>query len=186
MSDEDRDKREDATPNAVKPRRGPRPLSDLVSDLVDPIVSKKAGMTSGLLSAWPEIAGLRLQEGCRPEKLLWPPRRFENDPFDAATLVVACEGAFVLRLQHESRELIGRVNAYFGYPAVTRLKIVQRPIQPMRASRKVPIKPLTPRDRTTISQATARIENPRLRSALERFGETVLGRNAAERDRNGR
>ncbi|WP_427023438.1 DUF721 domain-containing protein [Aureimonas ureilytica] len=177
--------RSDDKPQDRKPPRGPRPLSDLVSDLVDPIVARKAGMTSGLLSSWPEIAGLRLQEGSRPEKLIWPPRRSENDPFDQATLVVACEGAFVLRLQHESRELIGRVNAYFGYPAVARLKIVQRPVQTVRPTRKVPVKPLTPRDRRAISEATSRIESPRLRAALERFGEAVLGRNAAERERNG-
>ncbi|WP_062117513.1 DUF721 domain-containing protein [Aureimonas sp. AU40] len=166
--------------------RGPRPLSDLVADLVDPIVSKKAGMTSGLLSAWPEIAGLRLEQGCRPEKLLWPARRSEDDPFQGATLVVACEGAFVLRLQHESHELIARVNGYFGYPAVARLKIVQKPVEHHRINRKIPVKPLTPRDQRTIAEATARIESPRLRSALERFGEAILGRNAADRERNGR
>ncbi len=167
-------------------KKGARPLSDLVSDLVDPIVARKAGMTAGLLSAWPEIAGLRLQEGCRPERLLWPRQRNEDDPFEPATLVVACEGAFVLRLQHESREVIDRVNGFFGYPAVARLKIVQKPVHVPQTSRKVRVKPIGDGDRKTISEATARIESPRLRAALERFGETVLGRNAAERDRRGR
>ncbi|KTR06591.1 hypothetical protein NS365_06865 [Aureimonas ureilytica] len=175
----------DKSTRPSKPR-GPRPLADLVSDLVDPIVSKRAGMTAGLLSAWPEIAGLRLEQGCRPEKLLWPPRRSDDDPFEPATLVVACEGAYVLRLQHEAQDLLTRVNGYFGYPAVSRLRIVQKPVQIHRVSRKVPSKPIGPGDRQMIAEATSRIENPRLRSALERFGETVLGRNAAERDRGGR
>jgi hypothetical protein len=163
-------------------RKGARPLGDLVSDLVDPIVAKKAGMTSGLLAAWPEIAGQRLHEVCWPEKLQWAKAdggMSRDGEFQPATLTVACEGAFVLRLQHESRELIARVNAFFGYPAVSRLKIVQRPVRIERPNRKVAVRPLTATDRTTIAQATSRIESPRLRAALERFGEGILGRNAA-------
>ncbi|WP_062203073.1 DUF721 domain-containing protein [Aureimonas sp. AU12] len=160
--------------------RGARPLADLVSALVDPIVARKAGMTAGLLGAWPEIAGLRLQEGCRPEKLHWSKGSGADDgSFEPATLVVACEGAYVLRLQHESRELIARVNAFFGYPAVSKLKIVQRPVRIERPNRKVPIRPLTAGNRAEIAEATARIESPRLKAALERFGESIIGRNAA-------
>jgi len=163
-------------------RRGPRPLGDLISALVDPIVAKKAGMSSALLQSWPEIAGLRLQEGCRPEKLSWPPRRGDDASIEPATLVVACEGAFVLRLQHETQDVLARVNAFFGYPAVSKLRIVQKPIRSVRPQRKLPRLPLDAEKRRWIADATVRIENPRLRSALERYGETVLGRNAASRN----
>lgn len=167
-------------------RRGARPLGDLISGLVDPIVAKKAGMTSGLLSAWPEIVGPRLSDGCRPAKLVWPRRRHEDDPLLPATLIVACEGAFVLRLQHQAGEVVARVNSFFGYPAVAKLKIEQRPVALVRPNRKPATRPLTASDRQTIASATARIENPRLKAALERFGESVLGRNAASDMRPGR
>lgn len=159
--------------------RGARPLGDLVADLVDPIVAKKAGMTSGLIQAWPEIAGLRLADVCRPEKLSWPPQRFPDDPFEPATLVIACEGAFVLRLQHEAGDLLGRVNAFFGYAAVGKLRIVQRPVRIERPNRKPPMRPLTAEDRHHIDDVTDRIENPRLKAALRTFGATVIGRNRA-------
>lgn len=164
---------------AARRPTAPKPLGDLVSRLVDPIVARKAGMTAGLLASWPEIAGQRLHEGSRPEKLIWPTRRGEDEPFEGATLIVACEGAFALRLQHETRELMARVNAFFGYPAVVKLKIVQRSVRIERPDRKIRTLPLSAEKRREVADVTSRIESPRLRSALERYGETVLGRNAS-------
>ena len=158
------------------------PLADLVSRLVDPILAKKAGMSSALVSSWPEIAGPRLAEGTRPEKLIWAARRSDLDPFEPATLVVACEGALALRLQHEAGQLLQRIDVFFGYHAVGRLKIVQRAAPPSPRSRKPNLGELGPTDLKTIGEATARIENPRLKAALERFGESTLARNRGKRD----
>ncbi|MFD2238582.1 DUF721 domain-containing protein [Aureimonas populi] len=164
-----------------KPPRRPavRPLADLVAALVDPMLARKAGLTSGLVAAWPEIAGPRLAAGTRPEKLIWAARRSDTDPFEPATLVVACEGASALRLQHEAGELLQRIDAFFGYHAVGRLKIVQKALPAPAPSRKPRLADIGEQGRQTIAEATARIEDPRLRAALERFGHTVLGRNRA-------
>lgn len=162
-------------------RRQVRPLADLVSGLVDPILAKKAGLSSALVSAWPEIAGTRLAETTRPEKLIWAARRSDLDPFEPATLVVACEGASALRLQHETSELLQRIDLFFGYHAVGRLKIVQRAAPATAPSRKPKLAPLGPGEKRVIGKATERIESERLKVALERFGETVLGRNRAGR-----
>lgn len=162
--------------------RGVRPLADLVAGLVDPILARKAGMNSALIASWPEIAGPRLSAGTRPEKLIWAARRSDLDPFEPATLVVACEGASALRLQHETGELLQRIEAFFGYRAVGRLKIVQRALPVAPPSRKPVLAPLGEGDRRVIREATSRIENERLKSALERFGETVLARNKTRGD----
>lgn len=158
-------------------RRGVKPLADLVAGLIDPILARKAGMNSALIASWPEIAGPRLAAGTRPEKLIWAARRSDLDPFEPATLIVACEGASALRLQHESGELLQRIEAFFGYRAVGRLKIVQKALPAAPPSLKPAMGPLGEGDRRTIREATAGIENERLKAALERFGETVLGRN---------
>lgn len=170
-----------SAPGRPPGRRQVKPLADLVSGLVDPILAKKAGLSSALVSAWPEIAGARLAETTRPEKLVWAARRSDLDPFEPATLVVACEGASALRLQHETGELLQRIDLFFGYHAVGRLKIVQRAAPLPAPSRKPRLAPLGPAERRTIGTATERIENDRLKTALERFGETVLARNRAGR-----
>ncbi|WP_280141078.1 DUF721 domain-containing protein [Aureimonas phyllosphaerae] len=166
-------------------RRAARPIGDLVSQLVEPVVARKAGMSLDLIGAWPEIVGPRLEEGCRPEKLVWP-KGYGDETTQPATLVIACEGAFALRLQHEVETILSRVNDYFGYRAVDKIKIVQRAVRQVRPNRKPPVGPLTASHRDTIREATARIESDNLRRALERLGESVLRRNAVRPKGDGR
>lgn len=162
--------------------RGARPVGDLASALLDPVLARKAGMTTGLIAAWPELVGVRLVGVCRPEKLVWPPRRNEDDPFEPATLVVACEGASVLRLQHQTSELVGRVNAFFGYPAVARMKIVQKAVAVGRPDRKPRLRALKPSEVSDIAAMTSRIDDPKLREALSAFGDSVLRRLPAPKE----
>lgn len=157
--------------------RGPRPVADLIGGLMDPILRRKAGMTSGLVAAWSEIAGPRLQEMTRPEKLIWPARRSESDAFEPATLVIACEAAAALRLQHQTSELISRVNAFFGFAAVERIKIVQKSVSQPRGSRKPKLRELGAADIAKIDAMVSRIEDTKLRDALRAFAETALRRN---------
>ena len=56
----------------------------------------------------------------------------EDDPFEPATLVIACEGFAALHVQHETGEIIGRVNAFLGFNAIGRIRIVQKPVTPRR------------------------------------------------------
>ena len=44
--------------------------------------------------------------------------------FEPAALVIACEGAAALRLQHETGEIIERVNAFLGFGAIGRLELL--------------------------------------------------------------
>ena len=89
----------------------------------DPVLRKRAGVSIGLVQSWDEIAGAKLARSSRPEKIVWPRRLHEEDPFEPATLVIACEGAAALHLQHETGEIIGRVNAFLGFAAIGRIKI---------------------------------------------------------------
>lgn len=165
-----------AKPEDGKGRRGARPVGDLVSRLLDPVLARKAGMTTGLIAAWPELVGAKLDGVTRPEKLVWPPKRSEDDPFEPATLVIACEGASVLRLQHGTSELLSRVNGFFGYRAIARIKIVQRAVAVHRPNRKPPTRVLRAEEKTDIAAMTAGIEDDRLRAALAAFAESVKSR----------
>jgi len=151
----------------------PVPVSDLATDILDPVLKKRAGMTIGLVQSWDEIVGERLAALTRPEKIAWPRRRHEDDPFEPATLVIACAGAAALRLQHETSEIIGRVNAFLGYGAVGRIKIVQKPVETMRRE-KPRQRPLTQEETGRIARVTGAIEDEGLREALERLGGSVL------------
>lgn len=153
----------------------PRPLADLAGELLDPVLRKRTGMSLALVQSWEEIVGPRLAARSRPEKLQWPRRISEDEPFRPAVLVVACEGAAALHLQHETSEVIARINDFLGFEAVGRVRIVQKPVVSLeRPARRVP-RPLSPAERASVEAATLGVEDDGLRQSLRRLGASVLG-----------
>lgn len=157
-------------------RRDAAPVADLVAVLMDPILKKKAGMTTGLIAAWPELVGPRLADVTRPEKLQWPAKRRPGEGMEPAVLVVACEASAALRLQHQTTELLDRLNAFFGFRAVERVKIVQKTVKEWRPSRKPETRPLTDAQRAQVQAMVERVEDPKLKQALAEFAASMLGR----------
>ncbi len=160
--------------------RNPVPVSDLVTEILDPMLRKRAGISIGLIQSWEEIAGPRLAEHSRPEKIQWPRRMHEDDPFEPAVLVVACEGASAIYLQHETGEIIGRINAFLGFAAIGRIKIVQKPLTSTVAKPRPRPRPLTSGETTRLSETVGKIEDDDLRASLERLGATILGTSKAK------
>ncbi len=154
--------------------RNPVAISDLATALLDPVMRKRAGISIGLVQSWDEIVGPRLARQSRPEKIQWPRRAHEDDPFEPATLVIACEGAAALYLQHETGEIIGRVNAFLGFAAIGRIRIVQKPVASGATKVKPVLRPLSPDEKSKIAGAVGKIEDEGLRASLERLGATVL------------
>lgn len=159
-----------------KPRFGnARPVGEIATGILDPVLQKKAGISTGLVQSWEEIVGERLAQRTRPEKIVWPRRAGEDDPFEPATLVVACDGVAALHLQHETGEVISRINAFLGFAAVARIKIVQKPV--MREEKPMPRRPrsLTESESARLAGSIGGIEDEGLRASLERLGKTIVG-----------
>ena len=149
------------------------PVSDLAAGILDPVLRRRTGITIGLVQSWEEIAGARLAATTRPEKIAWPRRMHEDDPFQPGTLIVACEGMAALHLQHETGEVIARVNAFLGFAAIARLKIVQKPVAAPAKARPLP-RSLTTAENTRLDGLVRAIEDDGLREALARLGRSVL------------
>lgn len=155
--------------------RNPVPVSDLTSRILDPMLRKRAGISLGLVQSWEEIAGPRLARYSRPEKIQWPRRLNEDDPFRPAVLVIACEGMAALHLQHETGEIIARVNAFLGFNAIGRVRIVQKPLTAEKARPKPVFRTLSASEQEKLSSTVKAIEDDGLRASLERLGATILG-----------
>ncbi|MBZ9852923.1 DUF721 domain-containing protein [Mesorhizobium sp. CA13] len=158
-----------------KPFGNPVPVSDLATAILDPVLRKRAGISVSLVQSWEEIAGSRLAGHSRPEKIQWPRRLHEDDPFEPAVLVIACEGMAALHLQHEAGEIINRVNAFLGFTAIGRIRIVQKPVLSEKARPKPPVRPLNEAEKSRLSHIVGKIEDDGLRASLERLGATILG-----------
>ena len=75
-----------------------------------------------LILRWDEIAGPELARIARPLK--W------SEGASGGTLTLKAEPGAALFLQHETRALCARINAYLGRNAVTKLRFVQGALPP--------------------------------------------------------
>ncbi|MBP0438817.1 DUF721 domain-containing protein [Tianweitania sediminis] len=153
-----------------------KPVSDLSGEILDPVLRKRAGISVGLVQSWEEIVGVKVALQSRPEKILWPRRMHEDDPFQPATLVIACEARAAMHIQHEAGEIIGRINSYLGFPAIGRLRIVQKPVRNAPAKTKPVLRPLSAAEEAGLDRQLTGIEEESLRQSLEALGRSVLGR----------
>jgi hypothetical protein len=155
--------------------RNPVPVSDLATAILDPVLRRRAGISIGLVQSWEEIVGPRLAKSSRPEKIQWPRRMHDDDPFEPAVLVIACEGSAALHLQHETGEIIGRVNAFLGFSAVGRIRIVQKPVAPPSSVPRPIPRVLSQEEKARLASTVGEIEDDGLRASLERLGATIVG-----------
>lgn len=153
----------------------PRQISELIGGLVDPLLQQRAGMTMQLVLAWEDIVGATHAEYSRPEKLEWPRQISEDDAFMPATLKIACDGARSIYLQHEAGLIIERINGFFGFGAIDRIRIVQKPIRVQDKPRRKPPQQLSQAQQTRLSEMLEGVEDEKLRAALKKMGEGVLG-----------
>ncbi|MBP1850274.1 DUF721 domain-containing protein [Rhizobium halophytocola] len=158
-----------------EPRRGAKQLAELANGIVDPVLARRAGISTALLGSWNEIVGDSFADCTRPEKIAWPRLRDigEDGGHRPGVLTIACEGGRALFLSHAQGELIGRINSFFGYPAVVQIRIVQKPVLPLSNRRK--LKPLDAVKSRRLEAMVEDIESDKLKDAIRRLGRGVLG-----------
>lgn len=140
-------------------------------------MARRTGMSLELIKAWPELVGETFADCTRPEKIKWPRRASEDDPFKPATLIVACDGAQAIFLQHQERGLIENINLFFGFRAIDRLHIVQKPMTTKRVVEASPQQPnLSAEAVKNLENLLEGVESPKLRDSLEKLGQGVLSR----------
>lgn len=138
-----------------------------------------------VLLRWSEIVGESLADLCAPVKVTYP-----RDHGLAATLVVRTDGARAPEVAHLEPRIIERVNQFYGYRAIGRLKLTQVPAKVAAQTQDTagfsePAATFTDAPDPAISvpgpeaEAAARrltdgIRNPDLRAALTRMGAHVL------------
>lgn len=158
------------------PFRNPKPLNDLASAVLDPVLRKRAGISVALIQSWEDIVGESIARRSRPEKIQWPRRKHEDEPFRPATLVVAAEASAALELQHQTGELMARVNAFLGFRAIGKVRLVQKfAPEPLAKARPKP-RALAPEEERRLGERLQPIEDEGLRQSLARLGRSVIGR----------
>lgn len=155
---------------------GPRSVSEIVGKVLEPVIARRAGMTLDLINAWPEIAGEEFSKTTRPEKINWPRRAHEDDPFKPAVLVVACENSAALFFQHEQAAILERINVFFGFEAIDRIKIVQKAVVSVEKKKPKDLQSVTDMDEKRLAAILDEIDDPVLKETLAKLGRGVLSK----------
>ena len=153
---------------------GAKAVGSFLPALTAPAFRKYGFSASSLITDWPAIIGRDLATVMTPERLTWPRAGRHTDDAAStqstrtgATLVLRVDGTKALDIQYGTRQIIERINAFFGYLAVANLRIVQAPHtapRPMPAARH----PAEPR-----LDEVAMISDAKLREALAKLAGQV-------------
>lgn len=158
-------------------------LSDLVGKAMTPVCRKRGFASVDIIASWADIVGERYGTRVQPERLIWPRRPDRTDPEtppEPATLVVHTDGATALMLSHDNSQVIERINTFYGWRAIGRIKILQKPVQVKRPPQARSLRPLTRSEEARLEQNLEGVENNRLREALKKLGAQVIARGKDE------
>lgn len=122
-----------------------------------------------VIGQWPAIVGDQLARWSRPERIRWRRRRGDGDatPAQGGELVVAVAAGRALDMHHKAPVIIERVNTFYGYAAIDRVKVRQVSAWPGSANPEPAAPPFSPAPASL--DKIARIADPGLRRALYRL-----------------
>ncbi|MEM9059400.1 MAG: DciA family protein [Pseudomonadota bacterium] len=164
------------------PRRkgsGLRHAADPARATVRAIAGQKGFAETDIILRWADIAGEALAGVCRPVRIQYGQNRSIG-----ATLIVECSSSRAPEIEHQTPRIIDRVNQFYGYRAVSRVRITHgAQIEPARPGFAEAQADFAGPDRQHSNEVVraaedlARgVEDDNLRAALTTMGQHVLSR----------
>ncbi len=166
--------------NTSYPNR-PRLLGALMPALTKDIFGAKNQLFGKMIAAWPQIAGAEMAALTVPLDLKFqrsPKNADKKNPGNAkAVLHLAVQSAYALELSYQKTLLIERLNMFFGYAAISDIKIVQHSeVMNNKFTTPPPRRPLSPEETTKLGDMVAGIQEKDLQTALENLGKAIISR----------
>lgn len=141
---------------------GVRPIAELMPE-VGRIAFRKFGFVqSSVVTRWPEIVGPQHARVCSPESIRFPP----GEKSDGILQLVVVPAHAPL-ISHVIPEIIERVNRFFGYKAVSRVKLRQGAVKPPAAKEAATAPPSLRPIPIELGESLRDIGDPELRAVLE-------------------
>ncbi|WP_406646533.1 DUF721 domain-containing protein [Aliisedimentitalea scapharcae] len=155
--------------------RGFKRTASLLSDQIRRAGESRGFAVSRLLTHWPEIVGENIAAIARPVNIGYGRGGF------GATLTVLTTGAQAPMLDMQKEQLRAKVNAVYGYNAISRIRLTQTAptgFAEGQAQFSHGAKPTARAPSADVvkkaEETTKPIENDMLREALERLGRNVM------------
>ena len=117
---------------------------------------------SSVVTRWPEIVGTTHARVCAPESIRFPPGEKSE-----GVLQLVVSPAHAPLIQHVIPEIMERVNTFFGYRAVARVKMRQGTVKPPEDMAKPKAPPSLKPIPMELGESLRDIGDPELRTVLE-------------------
>jgi len=152
-----------------RPRGGPaRQIADLMPQIGRTAFRRFGFVQSSVVTRWPEIVGDHHARVCAPEAIRFPP----GEKSDGILQLVVVPAHAPL-IQHVIPEIMERVNRFFGYKAVARVKLRQGEVKPPRAEERAKAPPSLKPIPMELGDSLRDIGDPELRTVLESLARSL-------------
>ena len=106
------------TKQRKKSIQGLRSFKDTLPKNIKKVINKKGHIYSETLNNWKYIVGENLFKVCYPKS-------FKNsNRFGVSTLLIMVERGHEVNLEYSKKDIIDKMNSYFGYAVVEKLKLI--------------------------------------------------------------
>ena len=152
-----------------RPRGGPaKPVAELVPQIGRAAFRRFGFVQSSVVTRWPEIVGETHARASMPEAIRFPPGEKSGGILQLVVLP-----AHAPLIQHVIPEIVERVNRFFGYSAVSKVKLRQGAVKPPHAgeSRQPPpsLKPIP----MEVGESLRDMGDSELRAVLESLARSL-------------
>ena len=146
-------------------------LASSLTKVTKHIYNKRGFANGAIIQNWSLIAGVAIANISQPQRLVYQ----KNESNNATLYLRVQNSALSTEIQHLQPQILERINTYFGYKAVTDLKLIHRPISNIKLPKR-DIYPITKQEKEYLSAELADIKDDDLRFSLEKLGEAILRR----------
>ncbi len=147
-----------------------KPIADLMPQIGRTAFRRFGFVQSSVVTRWPEIVGEHHAKVCAPEAIRFP---FGEKTDGILQLVVL--PAHAPLIQHVIPEIVERVNRFFGYKAVARVKLRQGAVKPPPAQTRGAGPPSLRPIPMELGESLRDIGDPELRTVLESLARSLSG-----------
>ncbi len=153
-------------------------LADGMAPFIKKLLGNKGMAEIDLIANWKNIAGEEMAQHSLPQKIEFKQGCKNN----GVLYLLVAGGAYALEIQHKTSILLEKINTFFGYQAVAKIKIIQNDTfihssPQAEFDDKHEKKLVTKEEENYIQSVTENVQNPDLRARLKSLGESIFKNN---------
>jgi len=160
-----------------------QPLHQSTWPIMQKSFAKHGFSATDILTNWRAIIGDELAERAVPHRISWP-KSSASQSFSTYTersnkggtlIVQAQDGPSAVEIQYLELEIVERINVFYGYSAITRLKVIQGAPNLCHPKRPIKKKALSDEQNRHLDNLNQTDLDESLSKALYRLGEQIYG-----------